>query len=132
MAVPMKVSGLGSFEVEAGPAVCVKELKRLVYRDRLLKDAETLAECRLEGDEPIRVLFTAGHAALVGGARVKLQNQQDPFHLPVRGLPGSKGQRLSRISARHGGMGLIRKYGIMLKRQEFREKAEEIGFVKYR
>ena len=28
--------------------------------------------------------------------------------------------------------GLIRKYGIMMKRQEFREKAEEIGFVKYR
>ena len=24
------------------------------------------------------------------------------------------------------------RYGIMMKRQEFREKAEEIGFIKYR
>ena len=59
-------------------------------------------------------------------------NQANPFSQPVRGLPGSKGLRVSRMSARRGGMALIRKYGIMLKRQEFREKAEEIGFRKYR
>merc|ERR1719221_2458721 len=105
---------------------------RLIHKDRVLKDSDVVAECKLEEDEPITIHFTAGNTGMMGGARVKLQNQQDPFHLPVRGLPGSKGQRLSRISARHGGMGLIRKYGIMLKRQEFREKAEEIGFVKYR
>ena len=60
------------------------------------------------------------------------QNKKNPFNPPVRGIPGSVGLRSSRISARLGGNGLIRKYGIMLKRQEFREKAEEIGFRKYR
>merc|ERR1740123_2989193 len=103
---------------------------RLILKGQLLKDSDELVECKL--DEPIMIHFTAGHTAMMGGARVTLETQRDPFHLPVRGLPGSKGQRLSRISARHGGNGLIRKYGIMLKRQEFREKAEEIGFVKYR
>merc|ERR1712060_473224 len=144
--VQMKVAGQNAFEVEAEPALAIRDLKklaseqaniqpkhmRLIHKDRLLKDAEILSECKLEQGELIQIHYTAGHTAMMGGARVKLQNQQDPFHLPVRGLPGSKGQRLSRISARHGGMGLIRKYGIMLKRQEFREKAEEIGFVKYR
>merc|ERR1711924_346798 len=96
------------------------------------------------------VLFTAGHEALVGGgckARSgcstgqpgeALRGQSGDAKLsgnlfgPVRGLPGSKGLRESRMSGRRGGMALIRKYGIMFKRQEFREKAEEIGFRKYR
>merc|ERR1711869_163613 len=101
-----------------------------------------------KSDTPVKVLFTAGHTALVGGGclarsgsstgqpgellRGQSQQQQNPFSTPVRGIPGSKGLRQSRMSGRRGGMALIRKYGIMLKRQEFREKAEEIGFRKYR
>merc|ERR1719152_1074961 len=49
-----------------------------------------------------------------------------------RGIPGSKGLRGSRVTGRCGGMGLIRKYGIMMKRQEFREKALQMGWNKYR
>ena len=45
-----------------------------------------------------------------------------------RQLGGGAGCSASRMSGRLGGMGLIRKYGIMMKRQEFREKAVEIGF----
>merc|ERR1719382_779022 len=101
---------------------------RLIYKDRVLRDTETL---EVDGEEPVRVSFTAGHAALVGGTKPP-KEQRDPFSLPVRGLPGSKGDRLSRVSGRRGGMALIRKYGILMKRQEFREKAEEIGFRKYR
>merc|ERR1719238_1130002 len=89
--------------------------------------------------EPVQLFFTAGHSAMIGGVggtggghRANLPPQRNPFSTPVRGLPGSKGLRSSRVSGRPGGMGLIRKYGILMKRQEFREKAEEIGFVKYR
>merc|ERR1739845_301872 len=41
--------------------------------------------------------------------------------------PGSKGNRSSRMSGRRGGMALIRKYGILMKRQEFREKARRLA-----
>lgn len=41
-----------------------------------------------------------------------------------------KGGRECRVCTAH--QGLIRKYGIMLCRRCFREKATEIGFVKYR
>ena len=83
-----------------------------------------------------------GRQSLVGGSQPNVQaihssmraskQGRDPFTTPVRGYPGSKGERISRMSGRRGGMGLIRKYGILMKRQEFREKAVEIGFVKYR
>ena len=43
----------------------------------------------------------------------------------------SKGGRQCRVSGRKGGMGLIRKYGINMKRQQFRLKAKEMGWVKY-
>jgi len=43
----------------------------------------------------------------------------------------SKGGRSCRVSGRHGGMGLIRKYGINMKRQQFREKATQMGWTKY-
>jgi len=36
-----------------------------------------------------------------------------------------KGSRQCRVTGRLGGMGLIRKYGINMKRQVFRERAEE-------
>jgi small subunit ribosomal protein S29e len=43
----------------------------------------------------------------------------------------SKGGRKCRVSGRKGGNGLIRKYGIDMKRQIFREKAKEMGWSKY-
>merc|ERR1712137_952134 len=103
---------------------------RFLLGDSLLKNGEAVGEV----SGPIRVAYTAGHEGLCGGSKPATfaQYQKDPFRPPVRGIPGSKGLRMSRISARPGGMGLIRKYGILLKRQEFREKAEEIGFRKYR
>merc|ERR1711865_1250159 len=119
-------------------------------KGRELKEADIFDAKMAESDEAVQVLFTAGHEGLVGGGSimrsggstgqpgavlrtmVNAQNQNNPFTTPVRGLSGSKGLRVSRMSGRRGGNGLIRKYGIMLKRQEFREKAEEIGFRKYR
>ena len=44
--------------------------------------------------------------------------------------PG-KGGRACRVTGRKGGMGLIRKYGIDMKRQVFRLKAKEMGWTKY-
>ena len=43
----------------------------------------------------------------------------------------SKGARACRVQGRKGGMGLIRKYGINMKRQCFRMRAEEMGWTKY-
>ena len=144
VAVQFKVAGSEAFEVEMELSTPVRDVKkfakelcniepehmRLIYKGRELKEADTL-ECYQQESEPIQVHYTAGHTAMVGGGSNR-KVQQNPFVLPVRGLPGSKGQRVSRVSGRPGGMGLIRKYGILMKRQEFREKAEEIGFVKYR
>jgi len=42
-----------------------------------------------------------------------------------------KGSRQCRVTGRLGGMGLIRKYGINMKRQVFRERAEDMGWKKY-
>eukprot|EP00443_Scrippsiella_acuminata_P045517 CAMPEP_0115199894 /NCGR_PEP_ID=MMETSP0270-20121206/16848_1 /TAXON_ID=71861 /ORGANISM="Scrippsiella trochoidea, Strain CCMP3099" /LENGTH=327 /DNA_ID=CAMNT_0002613295 /DNA_START=87 /DNA_END=1071 /DNA_ORIENTATION=+ len=145
MEVQFKVAGMGAFELQLEPTVAVRDVKkfakeecgiepehmRLIYEGRVLKDADTL-DCYEEGaGKPVQVHFTAGHSALLGGSKPTV-TQRNPFALPVRGLPGSKGNRTSRMSGRLGGMALIRKYGILMKRQEFREKAPEIGFVKYR
>lgn len=43
----------------------------------------------------------------------------------------SKGGRRCRVSGRKGGAGLIRKYGIDMKRQIFRERASDMGWTKY-
>merc|ERR1740129_106309 len=143
--VSFKVSGLPAFELELATTTAVRDVKtfakeacgvepehmRLIYRDRELKDADTL-ECYEEAaDAPVRVLYTAGHAEMLGGS-VRQLADRDPYSLPARGLKGSKGQRISRVSGRLGGMALIRKYGLLMKRQEFREKAEQIGFRKFR
>ena len=48
-------------------------------------------------------------------------------HAPNMG----KGSRQCRVSGRRGGMGLVRKYGIDMKRQVFRERALEMGWEKY-
>merc|ERR1712129_573116 len=116
-----------------GKEVCniEPEHMKLFYCDRGLKEADTLECYRVDGDAPVRVLYTAGHEELLGGSVVQ-KVRGSPYPLPARGLPGSKGQRTSRVSGRLGGMGLIRSYGILMKRQEFREKAEQIGFRKYR
>lgn len=42
-----------------------------------------------------------------------------------------KGSRVCRVTGRKGGNGLIRKYGISMKRQVFRERAIEMGWEKY-
>merc|ERR1740138_538137 len=121
---------------------------RLMHKDRVLKESDVVDSEMASSDAPIQVFFTAGHTALQGGGCMArsststgqpgvplrgMQGQpQNAYNQPVRGIAGSKGQRVSRMSGRRGGMALIRKYGIMLKRQEFREKAEEIGFRKYR
>lgn len=42
-----------------------------------------------------------------------------------------KGSRACRVTGRLGGMGLVRKYGINMKRQVFRERAIAMGFQKY-
>eukprot|EP00413_Alexandrium_margalefii_P037542 CAMPEP_0204602944 /NCGR_PEP_ID=MMETSP0661-20131031/56966_1 /ASSEMBLY_ACC=CAM_ASM_000606 /TAXON_ID=109239 /ORGANISM="Alexandrium margalefi, Strain AMGDE01CS-322" /LENGTH=166 /DNA_ID=CAMNT_0051613965 /DNA_START=105 /DNA_END=605 /DNA_ORIENTATION=- len=146
LAVTFKVSGMDPFEVEMDPATPIRDVKklakegcgiepehmRLLYKDRVLKDSDALGDLAIEAGEPVRVMFTAGHEAVLGGGKVPPRPGTNPFSPPVRGLPGSKGARPSRMSGRLGGMAIIRKYGIMMKRQEFREKAEEIGFRKYR
>eukprot|EP00932_Pfiesteria_piscicida_P019467 SRR837773.6293.p1 GENE.SRR837773.6293~~SRR837773.6293.p1 ORF type:complete len:188 (-),score=87.54 SRR837773.6293:62-544(-) len=145
VAVLFKVAGSEAFELPLALGTAVRDVKRLakelcgiepehmrlIYNGRELKEADTLECYKEDAEMPIQVHYTAGHASMVGGgSNVKVQ--RNPFSLPVRGLPGSKGHRQSRMSGRLGGMGLIRKYGILMKRQEFREKAEQIGFVKYR
>merc|ERR1719512_215259 len=139
VSIRFKVSGLPAFDLEMVPSTAVRDVKkvakeacgiepehmRLIYRDRELKDADTL-ECYKEDEgEPVRIMYTAGHTEMLGGS-VRQRNDRDPYSLPARGLKGSKGQRVSRVSGRLGGMALIRKYGLLMKRQEFREKAEQI------
>ena len=46
----------------------------------------------------------------------------------MRGPMGPSERRLPGISARRGGMGLIRRCGILPMRLELREEAEDIGF----
>mmetsp|Transcript_61653 Transcript_61653/g.147108 ORF Transcript_61653/g.147108 Transcript_61653/m.147108 type:complete len:149 (-) Transcript_61653:114-560(-) len=147
--VQFKVAGLTTFDVELDAETAIRDVKkvasaecgiepehmRLVYKDRLLKDGETLGEVNYDFDDevtPVQVMYTAGHTSLLGGSKPPSKNTGNPFQIPVRGIPGSRGERSSRISGRLGGMAIIRKYGILMKRQEFREKATEIGFRKYR
>mmetsp|Transcript_35074 Transcript_35074/g.81443 ORF Transcript_35074/g.81443 Transcript_35074/m.81443 type:complete len:189 (+) Transcript_35074:67-633(+) len=145
--VHFKATGMPPFVLELDPDMAVRDVKKLATehcniepehmrifcKDQLLKDADLLSNCKhLESGEPVRIAFTAGHAAMLGGSKPMPRNQGNPFVTPVRGIPGSKGLRPSRMSGRLGGMAIIRQYGIMMKRQEFREKAEQIGFVKYR
>ena len=141
--VHFKIAGLTDFELELEENAAVRDVKkiaaehcdvepeymRLIYKDRELRDADIF---EYDGKAAVQVMFTAGHQSLLGGSQPPSKQGRDPFTTPVRGYPGSKGERISRMSGRRGGMGLIRKYGILMKRQEFREKATEIGFVKYR
>mmetsp|Transcript_63072 Transcript_63072/g.205829 ORF Transcript_63072/g.205829 Transcript_63072/m.205829 type:complete len:168 (+) Transcript_63072:74-577(+) len=142
--VNFKIAGMPAFELELELTTAVRDVKklakdlcniepehmRLIYEGRVLKESDTLECYKVDGDAPLQLHFTAGHEALVGGSQ-NPKVQRNPFTTPVRGIPGSKGLRPSRVSGRLGAMGIIRKYGIMMKRQEFREHALEIGFVKY-
>mmetsp|Transcript_42550 Transcript_42550/g.79356 ORF Transcript_42550/g.79356 Transcript_42550/m.79356 type:complete len:163 (+) Transcript_42550:131-619(+) len=153
--VHFKLPGVAAFEMELDVGTAIRDVKklakeesniepeymRLIYNGRHLKDSDTLECYNPEDDMPVQIFYTAGHVAMMGGVGGTgggprgghgAKPQRQPFSAPVRGMPGSKGLRSSRVSGRPGGMALIRKYGIMMKRQEFREKAEEIGFVKYR
>merc|ERR1719189_1211028 len=121
-AVRFKVPGVPDVKKAAKEACSIEpEHMRLFYRDTELKDADTLECYREDCEAPVRVLYTAGHEEMLGGS-VRQRNDRDPYSLPARGLKGSKGQRISRVSGRLGGMALIRKYGLLMKRQEFREK----------
>uniref|UniRef100_A0A7S2IM65 Ubiquitin-like domain-containing protein n=1 Tax=Zooxanthella nutricula TaxID=1333877 RepID=A0A7S2IM65_9DINO len=145
MTVTFKIPGAGAFALELEPGTAVRDVKklakeccniepehmRLIYEGRVLKESDTLECYDADRDAAVQLMFTAGHNAMLGGSKGQV-TQRNPFSTPVRGLPGSKGHRTSRMSGRLGGMALIRKYGILMKRQEFREKAEQIGFVKYR
>ena len=65
----------------------------------------------------------------------KKQEQETRTNMPslahTRPRKYGKGSRSSRITGRQGGMGLIRNYGINMKRQEFRELAKSMGWHKY-
>eukprot|EP00429_Kryptoperidinium_foliaceum_P095066 CAMPEP_0176206374 /NCGR_PEP_ID=MMETSP0121_2-20121125/12074_1 /TAXON_ID=160619 /ORGANISM="Kryptoperidinium foliaceum, Strain CCMP 1326" /LENGTH=151 /DNA_ID=CAMNT_0017545331 /DNA_START=102 /DNA_END=553 /DNA_ORIENTATION=+ len=133
MAVRFKVSGAEAFELELEACTTVRDVKklakemcgiepehmRLIYGGRVLKESDTMACYDAGSDMAVQVMFTAGHTGLMGGSKGQVQ-QRNPFSTPVRGLPGSKGNRSSRMSGRLGGNALIRKYGILMKRQEFR------------
>ena len=142
----MVVAGDAPFELELQPDMEIRDVKELasercsvlpehmrcLYKDRLLRNDEIVGECGFDDDdEPLKITYTAGHDAMLGGSRPESRQQGNPFTTPVRGLPGSKGARSSRVTGRLGGNGLIRKYGILMKRQEFREKATQMGFRKY-
>merc|ERR1712060_678639 len=145
--VQFKVAGETVFGEDLESTMAIRDVKkiaamqcnvepehmRFIYNDTVLKEDDTLECYDDESDEPLRIFFTAGHTSLVGGGGCQMrsgsstgqpggllrgQKTHNPFQMPVRGASGGKG--------------LIRKYNIMMKRQEFREKAEEIGFCKYR
>merc|ERR1719253_1877238 len=158
--IEFKIAGLKNFSLSLEAGTAIRDIKKLakeecdmepehmrfIHKDRELKDAD-LFESEM-ASSPIQIIYTAKNEALMGGGckarsgchtgqpgqllRGQTTASLNPYSTPVRGIPGSKGLRESRMSGRRGGMGLIRKYGIMMKRQEFREKAEEIGFRKYR
>eukprot|EP00446_Apocalathium_sp_SHHI-4_P014815 CAMPEP_0177211820 /NCGR_PEP_ID=MMETSP0367-20130122/32298_1 /TAXON_ID=447022 ORGANISM="Scrippsiella hangoei-like, Strain SHHI-4" /NCGR_SAMPLE_ID=MMETSP0367 /ASSEMBLY_ACC=CAM_ASM_000362 /LENGTH=160 /DNA_ID=CAMNT_0018661035 /DNA_START=98 /DNA_END=580 /DNA_ORIENTATION=- len=144
VAVLFKLPGMEAFELDLELTTAVRDIKKLakeqcnvepehmrfIYQGAVLKDSDTLECYKVDKSDAVQIHFTAGHSALAGGSQ-KLAIQRNPFSTPVRGIPGSKGLRPSRMSGRLGAMGIIRKYGILMKRQEFREKALEIGFVKY-
>eukprot|EP00429_Kryptoperidinium_foliaceum_P075775 CAMPEP_0176209364 /NCGR_PEP_ID=MMETSP0121_2-20121125/13595_1 /TAXON_ID=160619 /ORGANISM="Kryptoperidinium foliaceum, Strain CCMP 1326" /LENGTH=141 /DNA_ID=CAMNT_0017548373 /DNA_START=65 /DNA_END=486 /DNA_ORIENTATION=+ len=116
VAVRFKVSGVGSFELELSLATAVRDVKnlakemcniepehmRLLDSGRVLKESETLECYDTESEMAVQVMFTAGHTGLSGGSKGQVQ-QRNPFSMPVRGLPGSKGNRSSRMSGRLGG-----------------------------
>merc|ERR1719382_1843024 len=130
MTVHCRVAGLETFDLEIASGTSINEFKKAVKEEsniepehmRLLCNDQVLKDLSgVKADDTIQVLFTAGHT----GERLRGQTvqQSNPFTTPVRGIPGSKGLRGSRVSGRRGGMGIIRKYGILMKRQEFRKKA---------
>jgi len=152
----LRAPGLTSFDLDLQPGLTVAELKhlakekcgikpscmRITMGGQVLKDTDVIeGNGVFDGGKGIQVTFQTGSEYLLGGADKNYglgRNVRSKQPKTVqqgcsgRGIPGSKGLRCSRISGRFGGMGLIRKYGLLMKRQEFREKAGEMGWVKYR
>lgn len=66
------------------------------------------------------------------GSLSKMAETRTPNKLYATHPKGyGKGSRACRVTGRLGGMGLIRKYGINMKRQVFRERAIEMGWEKH-
>merc|ERR1719479_778490 len=86
--VQFKVAGETIFGEDLEPTMAIRDVKklaamqcniapehmRLIYNDTLLKEDDTL-ECYDDKiDEPVRVLFTAGHTSLVGGGGSQMRS----------------------------------------------------------
>jgi small subunit ribosomal protein S29e len=69
----------------------------------------------------------SNHRILITMAETRKPNKLYATHPKGYG----KGSRACRVTGREGGMGLIRKYGINMKRQVFRERAIDMGWMKY-
>lgn len=71
--------------------------------------------------------------ALLSPRTLRAQSANMPGSKDLNSHPKGygKGSRQCRASGRKGGMGLIRKYGINMKRQVFREFAKDMGWEKY-
>merc|ERR1719221_2520601 len=77
------VPGLTNFDLDLDPETTVRDVKRLaremceiepehmrlLYKDRLLRDSDTVGDCGFESGVPFKVLFTAGHESLEGGGK---------------------------------------------------------------
>lgn len=146
--VRFKVSGMDSFELafhspseKLAKEMCSIEPEhmRLIYSGRMLKESDTLA-CYTPGWRWTSCSPRDARGSFMGGSKRQVQQRRSSSRLEPRSgaaeesfqhaLPGSKGNRSSRMSGRLGGNALIRKYSILMKIQEFREKEKHIGFVK--
>merc|ERR1719263_2350450 len=79
--VEFKISGMMTFTLDLEPGTTVRDIKklaksecniepehmRLIHSGRELKEADVFDGEMATSDQPIQVLFTAGHTALVGG-----------------------------------------------------------------
>merc|ERR1719420_2188489 len=82
--VRFKVSGMTNFDLDLEKDAAIRDVKklatkqcgiepehmRLIYRGAVLKDGASLACYQEDAEEPIQILFTAGHESLVGGSRL--------------------------------------------------------------
>merc|ERR1719343_1535266 len=103
--VSFKVAGMGTFDLDLELAMAVRDVKKLAK-----------ACCSVEPE----------HMRLIYEGRVLKESDTLECYKADGGVPVQL-----MFTAGHdallGGNALIRKYGILMKRQEFREKAEQIG-----
>mmetsp|Transcript_74219 Transcript_74219/g.240047 ORF Transcript_74219/g.240047 Transcript_74219/m.240047 type:complete len:125 (+) Transcript_74219:122-496(+) len=96
-------------------STCAQAVMECTFQPKLLPQRRSTSPRRspqADMEVPVMLRFTAGHEALVRGS-VNFTAQRNPLMTPVRG------------------MRLIRRYGILMKRQAFREKVQQIGFIEY-